>query len=223
MWVHTLNGIFQGLQKLNDGSGKIEVSLYIYIASNKITFRPLQNEYIIFAFIILSENALLRFTLISSYHLRIGLGSNLFPRSSSAEMYTYLLCTLLARCPVMWNLQGPDDGVQLETLGLWALSIVRNSGKYEKRGFGNWVCFCLQMRRGRHSVCYVPQKDLTNLRLAPFKGLSRVRDSRPSELDRNNKFSKRQFSVHLELQTKLKSLSPMILDFYSFLPFVCLS
>jgi hypothetical protein len=39
-----------------------------------------------------------------------------------------------------------------ELLGFWALSIVRNSKYYKTQRFGNWICFCPQVRGGRQSV-----------------------------------------------------------------------
>jgi hypothetical protein len=51
----------------------------------------------------------------------------------------------------------------LRITGFLDLHVVRNSKWLENKRFGNWICFCLHPRGGRHLLCWVRKKKLTSI------------------------------------------------------------
>jgi hypothetical protein len=50
-----------------------------------------------------------------------------------------------------------------DSLVFWVLSMAEDSEYYKSQRFRNWISFRLQVRGGRHLVCWGPQKELTSI------------------------------------------------------------
>jgi hypothetical protein len=89
--------------------------------------------------------------------------------------------------------------------GLCSSSGILNS--FEMQHFENWVCFCLQVRGGKHLLCWVKW-----LKLALSSGPKRVGVFLSSPEDGNrSSFRNVVLSSYLECRTIDKVINPMIL------------